>query len=160
MSPLILQIARILYCFILYGFLFLCLFFYVVLAESMLVHCVMHCGGQRGNQSPWNWSFRHLWATMWVLAIGPGSSGRWASPLNHWTTTQCIHNFYFHFFEQNYPKYHQLFISQDKRNIPHFPSASCHCHLGLWHRYEHLVYINTYNSSVSSLNISALSCMT
>ena len=32
----------------------------------------------------WNWSYRQLWATMWVLRIEPRSSGRVATALNHW----------------------------------------------------------------------------
>lgn len=144
------------FCFYVYSFML----FWLNLCLC-IVWCMVPVEAKSENQIPWKWSYGQLWATMWVLAIGPGSSGRWASPLNHWTETQCIQKFYFHFLEQNYPKYHQLIISQDKRNIPHFPCASCHCHLGLWHRYEHLVYINNaYNSCVSSLNISALSCMT
>ena len=33
---------------------------------------------------PSNWSCRWLQATMYVLGIEPGSSGRWISALNHW----------------------------------------------------------------------------
>ena len=39
---------------------------------------------RRGHQIPWNWNYRWLWATMWVLGIKPGGSGRAASALNHW----------------------------------------------------------------------------
>ena len=34
------------------------------------------------HQSPWNWSYRCLWATMWVLTIEPGFSARAASDFN------------------------------------------------------------------------------
>ena len=35
-------------------------------------------------QVSWNWSYRQLWAAMWVLGMEPGPSGRAASALNHW----------------------------------------------------------------------------
>lgn len=34
-----------------------------------------------GSQIPWNWSYRQLWATMWVLELEPGCS---TSVLNSW----------------------------------------------------------------------------
>lgn len=39
-------------------------------------------------QVPWNWSCRQFWAAIWVMGIEPGSSGRAASALNHWATSQ------------------------------------------------------------------------
>jgi len=33
-------------------------------------------------QIPWDWSYRQLWAAMWLLGIEPGSSG--GAALNHW----------------------------------------------------------------------------
>jgi hypothetical protein len=44
--------------------------------------CVPHVS--RGPQIPWNWSYRWLWATMWVLGIEPGSYWREACALSHW----------------------------------------------------------------------------
>jgi hypothetical protein len=32
----------------------------------------------------WNWSYRELWAAMWVLGIDPGSSGKSVSARNCW----------------------------------------------------------------------------
>lgn len=37
----------------------------------------------RGHQICWGWSYRRLWATLWVLRIEPRSSGRENSALNH-----------------------------------------------------------------------------
>jgi hypothetical protein len=31
---------------------------------------------RREHWIPWNWSYRQLWATMWVLGVEPGSFGR------------------------------------------------------------------------------------
>ena len=36
------------------------------------------------HQISWNWSYRQVWAAIWVLGLEPGSSGRAASALNHW----------------------------------------------------------------------------
>ena len=33
---------------------------------------------------PWNWSYRQLWATMWMLETEPGSSQRAATACNWW----------------------------------------------------------------------------
>lgn len=43
----------------------------------------MYLGGQRGHWMPWDWSYRQLWGTMWVLGFKPGSSGRAASALSY-----------------------------------------------------------------------------
>jgi hypothetical protein len=37
---------------------------------------------------PWDWSYRALWAAMWVLEIEPRTSGRASSTLNHWPSLQ------------------------------------------------------------------------
>jgi hypothetical protein len=37
---------------------------------------------RRGHQMPWNWSYKWLWASMWVMQTKPGSSPRVASELN------------------------------------------------------------------------------
>lgn len=36
----------------------------------------LHVCGRRGHWIHWNWSYRKLWATMWVLATKLGFSGR------------------------------------------------------------------------------------
>lgn len=41
----------------------------------------MSMEARRGHQSPWNCSYRAFRATMWVLGIVPGSSGRAATSL-------------------------------------------------------------------------------
>jgi hypothetical protein len=33
------------------------------------------------SQMPWNWSYRQVWAAMWMLGMEPKSSGRAASAL-------------------------------------------------------------------------------
>ena len=33
----------------------------------------------------WYWSYRQVWAAMWVLGMEPGFSGRAVNALNHWT---------------------------------------------------------------------------
>jgi hypothetical protein len=35
---------------------------------------------------PWNWEYRGLWTTRWVLQTKPGSSARAVSALNHWAS--------------------------------------------------------------------------
>ena len=42
------------------------------------------CISVKGYRIPWNWSYRQLWAAMWMLGIEPWSSGRAASALSCW----------------------------------------------------------------------------
>ena len=49
----------------------------------MLCACLVPTEARRGHRLPWNWSYRWLWATVWVLRIEP-ISGRVASVLNCW----------------------------------------------------------------------------
>lgn len=46
-------------------------------------------------QIPWNLSYRWFWATMLVLRIEPGSSGRALSTLNCWAVSLALWWFYF-----------------------------------------------------------------
>lgn len=39
---------------------------------------------RRGHSVPWNWSFRWLWVTMWVIKPKSESSTRGVSALNSW----------------------------------------------------------------------------
>jgi hypothetical protein len=39
---------------------------------------------RRGYQMPWNWSYKQLWATMWMMEIEYWFSGRATSVLNNW----------------------------------------------------------------------------
>lgn len=41
----------------------------------------VHVEARRGCQILWNWSYRRLGATMYVIGIKPGSSGKVASVL-------------------------------------------------------------------------------
>ena len=45
--------------------------------------CLVTLEARRGHWMSWNWSYRQLWATMWVLSIELGISGRPANTLNH-----------------------------------------------------------------------------
>lgn len=46
-------------------------------------------------QIPWNWSYRHLWATVWVLGNKPRSSVKAARTLCHWTNSSAPSRFFF-----------------------------------------------------------------
>ena len=52
--------------------------FYYCMCISVLPSCV----SVWGCQIPWNWSYRQLWAAMWMLGIEPGSSDRAVFALN------------------------------------------------------------------------------
>lgn len=51
----------------------MCLFVYLMYTACMFV---------QGCQISWNWSYRQLWAAVWVLGIQSGLFGRTASVLN------------------------------------------------------------------------------
>lgn len=36
---------------------------------------------------PWHWTYRKLWASIWMLGIKPGSFGKAESPLNDWANS-------------------------------------------------------------------------
>lgn len=65
------------YLFIVY-MCFVCMY---VCAPSM---CVVHKEARRGHGIPWDWSCRCLWATLWILGIKPGCSGKANSVLDCW----------------------------------------------------------------------------
>lgn len=45
---------------------------------ARLYHCALCCmHGPQRPLDPLEWSCKWLWATMWMLGIWPGSSGRW-----------------------------------------------------------------------------------
>lgn len=41
--------------------------------------CLVLMESRRGHPIPWHWSYRQIWATMWILGLKPGSSRRAAS---------------------------------------------------------------------------------
>lgn len=45
---------------------------------------------RRGHQIPENWSFRWLWAWVYVVGIKPGTSGRTVSALGHWAISPAV----------------------------------------------------------------------
>lgn len=59
-----------------------------VLPPRLCVHHMLAVPTEasRRHQPLWNWSYKQLWTTVWVLRIEAGSSGRVSSPLNHWAT--------------------------------------------------------------------------
>ena len=63
-----------------YSLIFLIITLYFLCA---LVFCLHTCLCW-GCQIPWNWTYRQVWAAMWVLGIEPGFSGRAVSVLNLW----------------------------------------------------------------------------
>lgn len=46
-----------------------------------------------GHQIPLDWSYRRLWAVLWVLVIVPGSFGRASYALNHWAISSTPTHF-------------------------------------------------------------------
>lgn len=44
----------------------------------------VHIEARRGWQMLWNWTYRKLGATMYVMGINPGSSGKVTNVLNCW----------------------------------------------------------------------------
>ena len=58
----------------------------------------MFCLRVWGDQSPWNWRYRQLWAAMWVPGIEPGSSGRAVSTAEPSLQLQYALFFLFFFF--------------------------------------------------------------
>jgi hypothetical protein len=61
-------------------------YFYVYGCSASMHICAPHicsvCRVQRGHWIPWNWNYKGLWATPWVLGLKPRSSGRAVSALN------------------------------------------------------------------------------
>ena len=59
-----------------------------VLPACMSVHhmqaCLLPAEVGRGCQIPWNWSYRWLWSSMWVLRIELGFPVGASSALKHW----------------------------------------------------------------------------
>lgn len=49
---------------------------------------------RRGHWIHWSWSYRRLWATTWVLGTEPSSSGRAASAINLWSSSQLQTKFF------------------------------------------------------------------
>jgi len=83
----------------------------------------------------WNWSYRQLWATMQVLGIEPGSSGRPASALNHWAISPTpritffilLDIFYLHvkcYSLSRFPGHNPPIPSPSPSSIRVFPSPS------------------------------------
>ena len=65
---------------------FLILFYVYGCFACMYVRlCLVHGEAWRGHQVPWNWSYRQLWAAMWVLGIEPRPFRRATNTLNCWT---------------------------------------------------------------------------
>lgn len=55
---------------------------YMSVCLHVSVHYVhVNTKARRGRKKPWNWSYRRLWAAIWVLGIDPGSSGKATSSL-------------------------------------------------------------------------------
>ena len=52
-----------------YAYVYICIHMYAYAVHACSVYEV------RRHQVPWNWSYRELGATMWVLGIKPQSSG-------------------------------------------------------------------------------------
>ena len=79
-----------------WGFFKVCFIFTLcVLTFAGMYHVsIVPMETRRGSWIPWNWKYRQLWATMWVLGIKSKSSRRTASALNCWVIspalTQCL----------------------------------------------------------------------
>lgn len=80
------------YFFVVVAFIVLGLFFFKqkitcmgVLPEYVWVYHVPDAHrAQKGHWIPWNWSYRLLWATTWVLVLEPGSSVKIVNVFNSW----------------------------------------------------------------------------
>lgn len=74
-----------------FQFFFKCLFCGILPASRYMHHT--HAWWLRRperSQIPENWSYRWLWATMYMLGIGPGSSTRAVSALNNWAISLAL----------------------------------------------------------------------
>ena len=58
-------------------FLFI-FYFFIFLKIHLFLYALLFCLHERlwGCHIPWNWSYRKLWAAIWVLGVEPRSSGR------------------------------------------------------------------------------------
>jgi len=73
-------------CYVLFLFC-VCVFY---LCVSLCTTCMSSVFGSRKRVfGPWNWSYRWLWISMWVLGTEPGSSGGTASVLIHWAISSA-----------------------------------------------------------------------
>lgn len=69
----------VVYCYLLFHFR--CM---AVLPAFIPCVCLMPTETRRRHWKPWNWSYRYLWATMWVPAT---QSWSWTRTFNHWATS-------------------------------------------------------------------------
>lgn len=79
-------------------YIFKCFKYMTALSTCMPVHDMfaVPAEARKGYQMPWNWSYRRLLSTMWILGREPGSSKRTANGLNGWVCpTQGKFLFYF-----------------------------------------------------------------
>lgn len=73
-------------------------FTYIDILPAYLFNSAVSVEVRRGQQNPWNWHYRWLWAAIWVLGTEPRSSGRAAmllsveSPPNLRKTKQNVFN--------------------------------------------------------------------
>lgn len=66
-------------------FICFCMYWWFGCMKVYVSHaCLVPLESRKQCQSPWFWSFKWLWATMWVCGIGLRSSRRVDSALNFW----------------------------------------------------------------------------
>lgn len=61
--------------------------------------CLESVEPRRGQQIPWNWSYRWLWVAMRMLRIKPRFSGKTSSALNHYIIAHSLG-----IFTENWPR--------------------------------------------------------
>lgn len=69
--------------------------FFTFISIYILCVCPVFTEPRKGHQIAWNWSYRHLWATTWMLEIKPSSSALATTALNYWTISPAPSFFFF-----------------------------------------------------------------
>lgn len=88
-------VCKLLKCSFLLIFMFICVFLvYGCAPYAYSAHI-----SQKRGQIPWNWRYRWLWGTIWVLRAEPGSSAEAASAFNHWPISWPNNDIYYLLFK-------------------------------------------------------------
>jgi hypothetical protein len=72
------------------GFLKLCVWVFAVVYICLPRVGLMSYKSRRGHQIAWNWNYRWLWVTLWVLGMKLRSSRTTVSSLNCWAVSPAL----------------------------------------------------------------------